>query len=102
MTDETTIVEALLDSYGLIVPEIVLGLVAWQWMMLLSSLFLLFVAELLNQALKSMAQAFGEALPPPVQKALGMSTAASMLALVGVLLVAGFTLSQRMSELFAA
>lgn len=78
----------------------VLGLLAWQWMMVVSSLVLLFVAELFNQALKSLAQAFGETTPPSVQKALGMSTAASMLALAGVLMIAGFTLSQRMSEMF--
>lgn len=78
----------------------VLGLLAWQWTMLLGSLVLLFVAELFNQALKSMALAFGETIPPPAQKALGMSTAASMLALGGVLMVAGFTLGQRMSEMF--
>jgi diacylglycerol kinase len=78
----------------------VLGLLAWQWMFVVSSLIALFVAELFNQALKSLAVAFGESPPPAVQQALGMSTAASMLALCGVLLIAAFTLGQRVSELF--
>jgi len=77
----------------------VLGLVPWQWMLVVSSLIMLFVAELFNQALKSMAQAFGEVLPAPVQQALGMSTAASMLALCGTLVIAGFTLGQRIVEM---
>lgn len=78
----------------------VLGLHAWQWMLMVSSLIALFVAELFNQALKAMSQAFGETPPPAVLKALGMSTAASMLAVCGVLLIAGFTLGQSMSEMF--
>lgn len=73
----------------------VLGLTAWQWLLVFGSLILLFVAELFNQALKSLAQAFGEAPPPPVQQALGMSTAASMLALGGALVIAGCTLGER-------
>lgn len=77
----------------------VLGLVPWQWMLVVSSLIMLFVAELFNQALKSMAQAFGEVVPAPVQQALGMSTAASMLALCGTLVIAGFTLGQRFVEM---
>ncbi|MES2789008.1 MAG: diacylglycerol kinase [Planctomycetota bacterium] len=77
----------------------VLGLMAWQWMLVIISLIMLFVAELFNQALKSMSQAFGEVVPPPVQQALGMSTAASMLALCGTLVVAGFTLGQRIVEM---
>ena len=78
----------------------VLGLVAWQWLLVVSSLIILFVAELFNQALKSLAQAFGEVTPPPVQQALGMSTAASMLALSGTLIIAGFTLGQRIVDMF--
>ena len=73
----------------------VLGLTAWQWLLVFGSLILLFVAELFNQALKSLAQAFGETPPPPVQQALGMSTAASMLALGGALVIAGCTLGER-------
>ena len=73
----------------------VLGLTGWQWLLVFGSLILLFVAELFNQALKSLAQAFGEAPPPPVQQALGMSTAASMLALGGALVIAGCTLGER-------
>lgn len=79
----------------------VLGLMSWQWLMVISSLITLFVAELINQALKSLALAFGESSPAPVQQALCMSTAATMLALCGVILVAGVTLAQRMSEMFA-
>ena len=78
----------------------VFGLVHWQWMLVVSSLIMLFVAELFNQALKSMAQAFGEVTPAPVQQALGMSTAASMLALCGALVIAGLTLGQRIVEMF--
>ena len=77
----------------------VLGLVSWQWMLVVSSLIVLFVAELFNQALKSMALAFGEVPPPPVQQALGMSTAASMLALCGTLIIAGVTLGQRFMQM---
>lgn len=79
----------------------VLGLLAWQWMLVLISLFVLFVAELFNQALKSLVLAFGETPPVAAQKALGMSTAASMLALCGVLVIAGCALGQRVSEMFA-
>ncbi len=78
----------------------VLGLMAWQWMLVISSLIALFVAELFNQALKAIALAFGETPPPSVQQALGMSTAASMLALCGALLIAGCTLGQRVLEMF--
>ena len=77
----------------------VLGLVSWQWMLVVSSLIVLFVAELFNQALKSMSQAFGEIPPAPVQQALGMSTAASMLALCGTLIIAGVTLGQRIVQM---
>lgn len=77
----------------------VFGLLAWQWMLVVSSLIVLFVAELFNQALKSLVQAFGETPPVPAQKAVGMSTAASMLALCGVLIIAGCTLGQRVSEM---
>lgn len=77
----------------------VLRLQPWQWLLVVSSLTMLFVAELFNQALKSMAQAFGETPPPQVQQALGMSTAASMLALAGALVVAGSTLGQRIVEM---
>ena len=73
----------------------VLGLTPWQWLLVFGSLILLFVAELFNQALKSLAQAFGETPPPAVQQALGMSTAASMLALGGALVIAGCTLGER-------
>lgn len=77
----------------------VLGLASWQWMLVISSLIVLFVAELFNQALKSMSLAFGEVVPPPVQQALGMSTAASMLALCGTLIIAGVTLGQRFMQM---
>ncbi len=80
----------------------VLGLMTWQWMFVVSSLIALFVAELFNQALKSLALGFGATPPPSVQQALGMSTAASMLALCGVLLIAGFTLGQRVWEMFGS
>ena len=77
----------------------VLGLLTWQWLLVVSSLIVLFVAELFNQALKSIAKAFGEVTPPPVQQALGMSTAASMLALCGALVIAGVTLGQRIVQM---
>lgn len=84
----------------ILVVAIVLNIAAWQWMLVAFSLIMLFVAELFNQALKSLAKAFGELPPPAVQQALGMSTGASMLALAGVLVVASFSFMQRMSEMF--
>jgi len=84
----------------ILVAAIVLNIAAWQWMLVAFSLIMLFVAELFNQALKSLSHAFGESPPPPVQQALGMSTAASMLALAGVLVVAGFSFAQRATEMF--
>ena len=77
----------------------VLRLLPSQWLLVVSSLIMLFVAELFNQALKAMAQAIGETPSPQVQQALGMSTAASMLALVGALVIAGSTLGQRIVEM---
>jgi diacylglycerol kinase len=84
----------------ILVAAAVLNIASWQWMLVAFSLIMLFVAELFNQALKSLAQAFGATPPPPVQQALGMSTAASMLALGGVLVVAGFSFAQRVTEMF--
>lgn len=78
----------------------VLGLPSWKWMLIVSSLIALFVAELFNQALKALASGFGENPPSAVQQGLGMSTAASVLALCGALLIAGFTLGDRVSEMF--
>lgn len=84
----------------ILVAAVVLNIAVWQWMLVAFSLVMLFVAELFNQALKAMSQAFGASPPPAVQQALGMSTAASMLALVGVLVVAGFSFAQRVTEMF--
>jgi diacylglycerol kinase len=84
----------------ILVAAIVLNIAAWQWMLVSFSLIMLFVAELFNQALKAMAQAFGSTPSPAVQQSLGMSTAASMLALVGVIVVAGFSFAQRITEMF--
>lgn len=84
----------------ILVAAIVLNIAPWQWMLVAFSLIMLFVAELFNQSLKAMSQAFGETPPAPVQQALGMSTAASMLALAGVLVVAGFSFAQRVTEMF--
>jgi diacylglycerol kinase len=84
----------------ILVAAVVLNIAPWQWMLVSFSLIMLFVTELFNQALKAMAQAFGETPSAEVQQALGMSTAASMLALVGVLVVAGFSFAQRATEMF--
>ncbi|MDB5391680.1 MAG: hypothetical protein JWM11_7326 [Planctomycetaceae bacterium] len=84
----------------ILVAAVVLNIAAWQWMLVAFSLIMLFVAELFNQALKAFSQVFGETPPPAVQQALGMSTAASMLALAGVLVVAGFSFAQRVTEMF--
>lgn len=91
----------LFMSTMILVTAVVLNLALWQWMLVTFSLVVLFVTELFNQALKALSQAFGDVPPPPVQQALGMSTAASMLALAGVLVVAGLSFTQRVSEMFS-
>jgi diacylglycerol kinase len=84
----------------ILVAAVVLNIATWQWMLVAFSLIMLFVAELFNQALKALAQALGPNPSPDVQQALGMSTAASMLALAGVVVVAGFSFAQRAAEMF--
>lgn len=80
----------------------VLGLALMQWVGIVLCITLVLAAEMFNQALRTLlAELRPEHLPTHKSKALGISTAAVMMTVLGGLIAIGLIFAQRLSQIWS-
>jgi diacylglycerol kinase len=79
---------------------VVIGLSLVQWALLILALTLALAAEMFNQVLKVLLQNASPQFADSAQKALGISTAAVLISIVGVVITIGLIFGERLFEVF--
>lgn len=85
----------------IVLVGLVSGLSLSQWALIGLGLTLLFSAEFMNQALRSLAMTW-DPIPPTVQRAMTMSAAGVMCTWLGVVITAGLTFLVRWQSLMGS
>jgi diacylglycerol kinase (ATP) len=81
---------------------VVIGLSLTQWAILILALTLVLAAEMFNQVLKVLLQSARPQFAESAQKALGISTAAVLVSIIGVVITLGLIFGQRLTEIFSS